>query len=148
MRGLLVIISCLLAGQSVIGKSYAQCSQSFNPIDIPFAVNSSYFAERYAQQLLQFIQKTPNSNGYLLLEFPLNREGEDLKMQEYNLWLANRRIERVKSYLTQADVQSPIITRLLTASQEDSRTVSLHWCPQTQDHITLTDNSNLVNHAE
>ncbi|MCG9697639.1 hypothetical protein [Shewanella sp. Isolate11] len=136
MKRLLVTISCLFVGQA-----YAQCSQPVTPVDIPFEVNSSYFASQYAQQLQQFIQQTESDSGYLLIEFPLFKGDKDAKMQEYDLWLANRRIERVKTYLTKSEVQSPIVTRLLTAGKEDSRTVSLHWCQQEQDYAAIADNS-------
>ncbi len=134
MKGLLVIISCLF-----VTSSYGQCLQYLNPVNIAFDVNSSYFSSQYTKQIQEFIQQTSTEDGYLLLELPLSKGGNGAKMQEYNLWLANRRIERVKNYLTQSDVQSPIITRLLTASKLDSRTVSLRWCQQ------ATDNTDLAN---
>ncbi|WP_428610954.1 hypothetical protein [Shewanella sp.] len=124
-RQLLVILSILFAAQV-----HARCPQNISLGDIPFDKNSSYFDSQYAKQLQQLIEKTQADTGYLLLEFPLYKGETDKKIREYNLWLANRRIERVKNFLTKSDYHQPVVTKLLTASQEDTRTLSMHWCQQ------------------
>ncbi|QYK13714.1 hypothetical protein K0I63_04135 [Shewanella rhizosphaerae] len=129
---LLVMLSFLFAAQAS-----AACPQNISFGDIPFEKNSSYFDSRYAKQLQALIRKTQADSGYLLLEFPLYKGETDKKIRDYNLWLANRRIERVKTFLTKADYNQPVVTKLLTASKEDTRTLSLHWCQQGESETTI-----------
>ncbi|MCG9721181.1 hypothetical protein [Shewanella sp. Isolate7] len=131
-RLLLVMLSCLFTAQAG-----AACPQNISFGDIPFEKNSSYFDSRYAKQLQQLIEKTQTDSGYLLLEFPLFKGETDKKLREYNFWLANRRIERVKSFLTKADYNQPVVTKLLTASKEDTRTLNIHWCQQSEQATVI-----------
>ncbi|WP_281212461.1 hypothetical protein [Shewanella insulae] len=129
---LLVMMSFLFAAQAS-----AACPQNISFGDIPFEKNSSYFASQYAKQLQKLIEQTQADSGYLLLEFPLNKGETNKKLRDYNLWLANRRIERVKTFLTKADYNQPVITKLLTASKQDTRTLSIHWCQQDESETAI-----------
>lgn len=111
-----------------IGNASAHCLNEVDLFDIQFELNSSYFGKQQAKQLQQLPTDTQVGNGYLLLEFPIYKGQTDKKLRQYDRWLAYRRIARVKDYLTKSDYQAPIMTRILTASNDDSRTLSLHWC--------------------
>lgn len=130
----IVMMSALFATQAS-----AHCPQNINFGDIPFEKNSSYFASKHTKQLQQLIKQTQSDYGYLLLEFPLYKGQTDKQLQKYDLWLANRRIDRVRHYLSQSDYHQPVITRILTASNQDSRTLSIHWCHQEHEQTVVAD---------
>ena len=111
-----------------LGNAAAHCPQELELVGIPFDVNSSYFGKHHAKQLQQLITDTQIDNGYLLLEFPIYKGQTDKKLRKYDRWLAYRRIERVKEYLAKSDYKAPIMTRILTASNDNSRTLRIHWC--------------------
>ncbi|QYK02096.1 hypothetical protein [Shewanella psychrotolerans] len=140
-RQLIVVVPFLFPLQAS-----AYCPQNINFGDIPFEKNSSYFANKHTKQLQQLIEKTQSDNGYLLLEFPVFKGQTDKKLRQYDMWLANRRIERVRNYLSQSDYNQPVVTRILTASNTDSRTLSIHWCqPEHEQTIVADANQNLHN---
>jgi len=127
MKQLLVVMMSFLLSTPLMAK----CPKNINYGDIPFEKNSSYFSGKYTQKLKKLVTETQQGDGYLLLEFPVYKGQTDKKLREYDMWLANRRIDRVKHYLTQSAFSQPIVTRILTASDNDTRSVSLHWCTQT-----------------
>ncbi|MCL1074620.1 hypothetical protein [Shewanella dokdonensis] len=119
------ILSCLLSGPVI-----AACSDEQKLGQITYANNSSYFSPADSRDLEQIKQQASDKKqGYLLLEFNLFPSADDKKLQQYNLWLANRRIERVKNYLSAANLPLPIITRIRTAAPEERRDVDILWCP-------------------
>lgn len=126
-------------------QANAHCPQNTNFGDIPFEKNSSYFANKHTKQLQQLIEKTQSDKGYLLLEFPVYKGQTDKKLRQYDMWLAHRRIERVRSYLSQSDYNQPVVTRILTASNTDSRTLSIHWC-QLEHEQTIVADANQTHH--
>jgi hypothetical protein len=131
---LIVTVSFLFTVQAS-----AHCPESINFGDIPFDKNSSYFANKHAKQLQQLIEKTQSGDGYLLLEFPVYKGQTDKKLKQYDMWLANRRIERVRNFLSQSDYNQPVVTRILTASNTDSRALSIHWCHQEHEQTIVAD---------
>jgi|GEM_PF-3385110 len=121
----------------------AQCNINIHLATIPYAKNSSYFPTQYSSELDSVLQKATEKAGYLLLEFQVQQQQESEDIRNYNMWLANRRITRVKEYLTKSNYASPIISRILTAGTERRRDVSISWCESSKD--TDTD-SNLLTH--
>ena len=121
-----IAMICLLFSGSVL----AQCHNQNHIFDIPYAKNSSYFSGQSASKLEDFSQTAPAENGYLLLEFKVNSNKLTAEAQKYDKWLAERRIERIKSYLNKAAYPAPIITRILTASTNVNRSVSVVWCAE------------------
>lgn len=119
------------------GNALAQCDNASHVFDIPYAKNSSYFAGQYAAKLDSFSQAASSNQGYLLLEFKVDPKQLSMEAQQYNKWLAERRIERIKSYLNKAEYSAPVITRILTASTNVDRSVSLTWCPDQPDEMTM-----------
>ncbi|MGI2258757.1 hypothetical protein [Shewanella sp. GXUN23E] len=96
--------------------------------EVEFERNSSYFNHKGKAALDRLLDDSQRLNdGYLLLEFSFNKQISDKKLREYNMWLAQRRVERVKNYLTQKQLPHPMITRILTAGDED-RILSLTFC--------------------
>ncbi|MCE9677751.1 hypothetical protein LZP69_00915 [Shewanella sp. AS1] len=130
MKTAFVAALTAIASLSISSNAIASCTQNISYGDIPFAINSSYFASEHTKQLQEVINTTQSNKGYLLLEFAIDNTLTDKKLREYDFWLANRRIERVKDYLSKADYQQPIVTRILTASRSDSRALRVHWCQQ------------------
>ncbi|GIU43438.1 hypothetical protein TUM4438_12360 [Shewanella sairae] len=120
-----IAIICLL----VSGSALAQCNNSSHIFDIPYPKNSSYFAGQYAAQLDALTHGTQATEGYLLLEFKVNPIYSTEESHKYNKWLAERRIDRIKSYLSDSAYSAPVITRILTASHNVDRSVSIIWCP-------------------
>ncbi|WP_108944498.1 hypothetical protein [Shewanella halifaxensis] len=118
-------------------NAMAQCDNANHVFDIPYAKNSSYFASQYAKQLDSFSQTPASDQGYLLLEFRVAPSQLSIEAQQYNKWLAERRIDRVKSYLNRAEYPAPVITRILTASTNVDRSVSLTWCPDEPEEVTM-----------
>ncbi|MGI2853674.1 hypothetical protein ACRTDR_05570 [Shewanella algae] len=120
------------------GVSQAACEKSILLGNIDYAKNSSYFSARDSLQLDKIVaDNSSHSSGYLLLEFNMDKSLGDEELQKYNMWLANRRIERVKEYLTAANFPQPIVTRIRTATHKDNREVSLHWCNNQQMLATI-----------
>ena len=123
MKAIISIICLLFAGSAI-----AECEQNIHLTEIPYAKNSSYFPSKYAKQLDELIESTSNKPGYLLLEFQILKLQASDDARKYNMWLANRRIDRIKEYLTNSHYSAPVISRILTASTEDLRDVSISWC--------------------
>ncbi|MCL1140091.1 hypothetical protein [Shewanella pneumatophori] len=119
------------------GSAFAQCDNASHVFDIPYAKNSSYFAGQYASQLDSFSRVAPPSAGYLLLEFKVDPKQLTAEAKQYNKWLAERRIERIKSYLNKTEYSAPVITRILTASNSVDRSVSITWCPDEPEKLAL-----------
>ncbi|ABZ75379.1 conserved hypothetical protein [Shewanella halifaxensis HAW-EB4] len=115
---------CLLFATSTM----AQCDNKTHIIDIIYPKNSSYFSSQYTSQLDELTKSTQINTGYLLLEFKVNQTQATEETRNYNKWLAERRIERVKTYLNDVAYPAPIITKILTASTDENRNVSLVWC--------------------
>lgn len=122
MRITLLLLS-FLAGHAI-----AQCDEPRHMADIPYPQNSSYFNSQYISQLQAILQAPTDSDGYLLLEFPVTKVQKDETTRQYNMWLAEKRLTRIKQFLTNADYPHPVITRILTASTEELRQVSINWC--------------------
>ena len=118
-------------------NAMAQCDNASHVFDIPYAKNSSYFAGQYAIKLDSFTQAATSNQGYLLLEFKVNPKQLSTEAQQYNKWLAERRIERIKNYLNKADYSAPVITRILTASTNVDRSVSLTWCADEPEKVIM-----------
>ncbi|MCL1049931.1 hypothetical protein L2755_09890 [Shewanella abyssi] len=115
----------------------AQCANKTHITDIPYAKNSSYFSNKYSAQLDDIVTHYQSQSGYLLLEFKVNKVQRSKDVRHYNKWLASRRVERVRSYFNQAAYSAPIISRILTASNETDRSVAVHWCDTQTDEMNL-----------
>ncbi|WP_299801641.1 hypothetical protein [uncultured Shewanella sp.] len=127
-----IVAVCLLFA----GSAVAQCDNKTHIVDVPYAKNSSYFAGQYASLLDKLALDTQAGTGYLLLEFSVSQNQSTEEKRKYNKWLAERRIERVKNQLNKANFSVPVITRILTASNDITRSVSVAWCPdETDDQI-------------
>ncbi|MPY23620.1 OmpA family protein [Shewanella psychropiezotolerans] len=129
MKAIISIICLLFAGSAI-----AECKQYIHLTEIPYAKNSSYFPSKYAKQLDELIESTSSKPGYLLLEFQILKHQASDDNRKYNMWLANRRIDRIKQYLTNSHYPAPVISRILTASNEDLRDVSITWCHDAQSN--------------
>ncbi|MCF1428768.1 MAG: hypothetical protein LPD71_08330 [Shewanella sp.] len=106
----------------------ASCIGGNDLVEVEFGRNSSYFNHEGKTELDKLLADSQQlTDGYLLLEFSFNKQISDKKLREYNMWLAQRRIERVKDYLTKKQLPHPMITRILTAGDED-RILSLTFC--------------------
>ncbi|AQS40002.1 OmpA family [Shewanella psychrophila] len=133
MKAIISIICLLFAGSAI-----AECEQNTHLTEIPYAKNSSYFPSKYAKQLDELIKNTSDKSGYLLLEFQILKHQSNDDARKYNMWLANRRIDRIKEYLTNSHYSAPVISRILTASNEDLRDVSISWCNGAQSSSAAT----------
>lgn len=126
MRAILCsAILLLVASQAAT----AACEGQEQLGQVDYASNSSYFADSASAELNKIGKQTQEKgHGYLVLEFNLHPVANDKKLQQYNLWLANRRIERVKAFLNKNQVAAPIITRIKTAAPKEQRQVDILWC--------------------
>ena len=146
---------CVLLALALLSpQAFSHCDSATLVGSVEYANNSSYFSSNAAKMLdklaKHYSETASTQSGYLLLEFHVNREQESAKIRDYNLWLAQRRIERVKTYLTTANYGAPMISRILTASNEDSREVTLSWCTQTIDdnnQVASSDNSPVITNS-
>ena len=105
------------------------CPNADMLMEIEFAKNSSYFNSQGKVTLDKLVTdavKLPH--GYLLLESSSNKQISNKRLREYNMWLAERRIDRIKTYLTQNLITSPMVTRIRTA-RNGQRMVTLSFCP-------------------
>ncbi|BAJ03549.1 OmpA family protein [Shewanella violacea] len=134
MKAIISIICLLFAGSAI-----AQCEQNIHITDIPYAKNSSYFPSQYTKQLDKLIENASDNPGYLVLEFQILKHPKSDDARKYNMWLAKRRIDRIKEYLTHAHYPAPIISRILTASNKDIRYVSISWCDAIQSSAAITN---------
>ncbi|WP_299797431.1 hypothetical protein [uncultured Shewanella sp.] len=110
----------------------AQCDNNIYLTSIPYAKNSSYFPAKYSKELDTVLDQTSASEGYLLLEFQVTQQ-VDVESRKYNMWLAGRRINRVKTYLNSLSFPSPIVSKILTAGTQERRDVSISWCKRSED---------------
>ncbi|WP_394391737.1 hypothetical protein [Shewanella woodyi] len=124
MRVITTILLLLIAGSAT-----AQCDSSIHMFNIPYEKNSSYFPSAYSSKLDAISEDRKGEDGYLLLEFQVQEKQRSDELRTYNLWLAQRRIDRVKSYLTDAHFAAPVVTRILTAGVDKRRDISVSWCP-------------------
>lgn len=126
----------IIIGLAVFGAN-ASCEGSTELGAVNFDKNSSYFDATGTATLKQLLETQQTSadtgNGYLLLEFEFNRNAGDDALQKYNMWLAERRIERVKSYLTNAGFGAVMVSRIRTAVDTESRALALKWCKATDE---------------
>ncbi|GIU07070.1 MULTISPECIES: hypothetical protein [unclassified Shewanella] len=119
------------------GSAVAQCDNKTHIVDIPYAKNSSYFEGHYGSLLDKLAKDTQAGTGYLLLQFDVSQNQSSEEKRQYNKWLAERRIERVKNQLNKANFSVPVITRILTASNDITRSVSVTWCPDETDYQVI-----------
>ncbi|MGS0680252.1 hypothetical protein ACVBIL_03720 [Shewanella sp. 125m-7] len=119
------------------GGAIAQCDNQTHIVDIPYAKNSSYFAGQYASQLDELSKSAQADAGYLLLEFKVSQKQASEEARRYNKWLAERRIERVRTHLNNADYPAPVITRILTASTDIDRSVVVVWCADESEQAAI-----------
>ncbi|QQX81028.1 hypothetical protein JK628_03920 [Shewanella sp. KX20019] len=115
----------------------AKCANKTHITDIPYAKNSSYFSNKYSTRLDDIVTHYQSQSGYLLLEFKVNKVQRSEDVRHYNKWLASRRVERIRNYFNQASYSAPIISRILTASNETDRSVAVHWCDTQTDELHL-----------
>lgn len=112
----------------------AACEQSTALGSVGFDKNSSYFDSSGSQTLTQLLTAHENSAntdvGYLLLEFEFNRNLGDEAMQKYNMWLAQRRVERVKEFLGKGGFDGAMVSRIRTAVDTETRELTLKWCQE------------------
>lgn len=125
-----------------IPAAYAQCIDTHPIGRIDFETNSSYFNDESTQLLNSiaqtYMETTDTREGHLLLAFRMNKEQSSEDIRKYNLWLAQRRVERVKQHLVNSHFPVPIISQIRTSSDDDSRAVIMHWCPSpTEVNIDL-----------
>ncbi|KFZ37460.1 hypothetical protein HR45_10620 [Shewanella mangrovi] len=117
----------LLLSEPVMASCDGQ--QQLGQVDYPS--NSSYFNAKASAKLDEITKETQDKgDGYLVLEFNLFKVAGDKKQQQYDMWLANRRIDRVKQYLSKLHVAKPIVTRIKTAAAAEQRQVEILWCAQ------------------
>ncbi|WP_076416300.1 hypothetical protein [Shewanella sp. UCD-KL12] len=135
MKAIIITVLFLFTGNAM-----AQCDKSIHVTEIPYAKNSSYFPSKYAKQLDKLVKESTEKPGYLLLEFQVLKQ-QDEDGRKYDMWLANRRIDRIKEYLHNANYSAPIISRILTASSEEVRDVSIHWCDTENNAEKLSENT-------
>jgi len=129
-----VFVLCLML---ITLPSWAKCSGNNDLGDISFDKNSSYFGAS-GIKLLDTIASGPDSaQGYLLLEFAFDRSEGDERLQKYNMWLAQRRIDRVREYLGNKGFPAPVVSLIRTAAADDSRKLQLSWCEN--DETTADD---------
>lgn len=106
----------------------ASCPGSQNLGSVAFERNSSYFNQQGKAALDKLLADSQSlTEGYLLLEFSFNRQISDKKLREYNMWLAQRRVDRVRNYISGKSLTHPVITKIHTAGDE-GRTVTLSFC--------------------
>ncbi|MEZ9198104.1 hypothetical protein [Shewanella sp. 10N.286.54.B9] len=115
----------------------AQCNQKVHITDIAYAKNSSYFSSKYSSELDELIAHPPKQAGYLLLEFKVSKIQPSEDVRHYNKWLANRRVDRIRTYLNESKYSAPIISRILTASTNTDRSVAIHWCAFSEQESNL-----------
>ena len=122
----------------------AQCNQKVHVTDITYAKNSSYFSSQYGSELDELIAHPPKQAGYLLLEFKVNKIQPSEDVRHYNKWLANRRVDRIRTYLIESEYSAPIISRILTASTTTDRSVAIHWCAfaEQETHLRVAKSEN------
>ncbi|MBV7316510.1 hypothetical protein [Shewanella sp. NIFS-20-20] len=120
--------------------AHAACPNAQDYGQVEFAKNSSYFSE-HGQALLDKINTSTADNnvatGYLMLEFSAGLNRDNDKLKEYNKWLAQRRIERIKTYLATQEFEPPIVSRILTIANNPERSVQLYWCPESDQEAQL-----------
>lgn len=127
-RIIFIIVLCIF-----LSSQYAAafCPKEKTIANIEFKENSSYLLEQDKQLLdsllINQVRESILKSGYLLLEFSIDKYADEAEVAKYNLWLANRRIERVKSYLNR-NQQLPIISRVLTSGDNDIRILSIFLC--------------------
>ncbi|QDF66116.1 hypothetical protein FJQ87_04950 [Shewanella sp. SNU WT4] len=134
------IFSVLLA--FVAMSANASCLNGEHLGEVEFSINSSYFSGQGQQLLNQVNSPTASkasADGYLLLQFSAGLDTSDEKLKDYNKWLAQRRIERIKHYLTTQAFNAPIISRILTVENTQVRSVQLYWCPALAPDISLAE---------
>ena len=123
MKVIIAVISIL-----TMGNAAAICDPSIHMLNIPYAKNSSHFKSTYSSQLSTVGEKYKTQTGYLLLEFQVQKEQISDELRTYNFWLAQRRIDRVKTHLLGSNFSPPVITRIFTASLSEQRNISISWC--------------------
>ncbi len=121
-------ITTLLLLSLLATPAVASCPGNSMLGEVEFDRNSSYFNSNGKAALDKLLDDSESlTDGYLLLEFSFNKQISDKKLREYNMWLAQRRVDRVKTYLTKKQLTYPMVTRILTAGDED-RVVKLSFC--------------------
>lgn len=123
----IVIIGFIIANFTAVNVM-AKCNNKTHITDIPYAKNSSYFSNEYSTQLDDIMVHYQSQSGYLLLEFKVNKVQRSEDVRHYNKWLASRRVDRIRTYFNEAAYPAPIISRILTASNETERSVAILWC--------------------
>ncbi|WP_417762266.1 hypothetical protein [Shewanella sp.] len=114
---------------ALANSANATCDGQEQLGQVEYPKNSSYFSSSVSNQLNDVSQQAQQKGeGYLMLEFNLRPIIGNKSLQQYNMWLASRRVERVKEYLTKSQLTSPIITRINTASATEQRQVDIVWC--------------------
>ncbi|MGL5147664.1 MAG: hypothetical protein ACRC7Q_09245, partial [Plesiomonas shigelloides] len=101
---------------------------------VNFDINSSYFDTKGAGNLNEALASSQLSTaaGHLLLELEFDKREGNADVQKYNLWLAQRRIERVKAFLSKGALSIPMASRIRTAGDKNQRTLTLSWCNSPQ----------------
>ncbi|QSX30570.1 hypothetical protein JYB88_02605 [Shewanella cyperi] len=120
------ILAVILMLMSV--KSWANCDSNNDLGGISFDKNSSYFGKAASQVLDAILD--PTAPGYLRLEFAINSNEGDEQLRQYNLWLAQRRIDRVREYLGNKGFAAPVVSLIRTAATDTSRNLQLVWCEE------------------
>jgi hypothetical protein len=144
----IVIIGFIIANLTA-ANVMAQCGEKTHITDIPYAKNSSYFSSEYSVQLDDIMAHYQSQSGYLLLEFKVNKVQRNEEVRHYSKWLASKRVDRIRTYLNNAAYPAPIISRILTASNQPERSVAIIWCdtqvndttPQVAKFSGVTPNS-------
>ena len=122
-RNITLLLLSLLTAPAI-----AACPGSSTLGEVEFERNSSYFDSQGKAALDKLLDDSESlADGYLLLEFGFNKQISDKKLREYNMWLAQRRVDRVKTYLSKKQLSHPVVTRILTAGGEE-RVVKLSFC--------------------
>lgn len=138
MKVLFLLLFSLLAM-----PAQAICVQENLLGTIAFDSDSSYFNHQGKATLDKLLDDIKHQHqGYLLLKFSFDKAKGNQKLSNYNMWLAQRRIGRVKNYLlknaeleaaTSANlIDKPIVSRILTAGTEN-RQVSIYHCQHQQE---------------
>lgn len=126
-----LLIGIWIVSTTLNSANATQCSNEQPLLVVNFPKNSSYFDHGQRLLLDKTVQKIKSlDKGYLLLNYQFKQQSKSEKMQQYNLWIAQNRIERVKHYYTEQDLDTPIIIKKQTSSPTHKRQVNISWCQQ------------------
>ena len=106
-------------------------------LEITFATNSSYFPQGWSQQLRTFLGQIDSGQSYVVQvqttidgAAPVAGASSADEAAQYNKWLSDRRLERVKSWLLKNSDASELKIEASTVFNDGSRRVTVKLDPQ------------------